>query len=82
VFRNSFGKSHAGGQRAAARQRQGDFSELPPDDRTSHCVFGHIGQNWPQQHGNRMKTLTAKDAKCGFGRLIDLARAAPVAAVY
>jgi len=26
-----------------------------------------------------MKTLTAKDAKYGFGRLIDLARAAPVA---
>jgi hypothetical protein len=22
-----------------------------------------------------MKTLTAKDAKCGFGRLVDLARA-------
>jgi prevent-host-death family protein len=26
-----------------------------------------------------MQTLTAKDAKQGFGRLIDLARAAPVA---
>ena len=26
-----------------------------------------------------MKTLTAKDAKYGFGRLIDLARAGPVA---
>jgi prevent-host-death family protein len=26
-----------------------------------------------------MHTLTAKDAKYGFGRLIDLARAAPVA---
>lgn len=26
-----------------------------------------------------MKTLTAKDAKYGFGRLIDLARATPVA---
>ena len=26
-----------------------------------------------------MKTLTAKDAKCGVGRLIDLARAEPVA---
>jgi hypothetical protein len=24
-----------------------------------------------------MKALTAKDAKCGFGRLIDLARAEP-----
>jgi prevent-host-death family protein len=26
-----------------------------------------------------MQTLSAKDAKCGFGRLIDLARAEPVA---
>ena len=26
-----------------------------------------------------MKALTAKDAKCGFGRLIDLARAEPLA---
>jgi prevent-host-death family protein len=26
-----------------------------------------------------METLTAKDAKYGFGRLIDLARASPVA---
>ncbi len=26
-----------------------------------------------------MKTLTANDAKCGFGRLIDLARTKPVA---
>ena len=25
-----------------------------------------------------MQTLSAKDAKCGFGRPIDLARAAPV----
>ena len=29
--------------------------------------------------GSRMKTLAAKDAKYGFGRLIDLARAEPVA---
>lgn len=28
---------------------------------------------------DRMKTLTAKDAKYAFGRLIDLARAEPVA---
>jgi prevent-host-death family protein len=28
---------------------------------------------------NHMKTLTAKDAKYGFGRLIDLALAKPVA---
>ena len=29
--------------------------------------------------GIRMKALTTKDAKCGFGRLIDLARAKSVA---
>lgn len=29
--------------------------------------------------GSRMQTLSAKDAKYGFGRLIDLARAEPVA---
>jgi prevent-host-death family protein len=29
--------------------------------------------------GKQMQTLTAKDAKYGFGRLIDLARAEPVA---
>ena len=28
---------------------------------------------------SRMQTLSAKDAKYGFGRLIDLARAEPVA---
>ncbi len=28
--------------------------------------------------GSAMKTLAAKDAKFGFGRLIDLARAEPV----
>ena len=45
-------------------------------------MFGHIGQNYPDKPGIRMKTLTAKDAKYGFGRLIDLARAEPVAALY
>ena len=32
-----------------------------------------------QRVENRMQTLSAKDAKYGFGRLIDLARAKPVA---
>ena len=31
--------------------------------------------------GNRMKTLPAKDAKYGFGRLTDLARTEPVVIV-
>jgi prevent-host-death family protein len=42
-----------------------------------------IRPNWPKHPqpipGSRMKTLTAKDAKYCFGRLIDLARAEPVA---
>jgi len=43
-------------------------------------VLGQIGQNRVKlQAGNRMLTLSAKDAKYGFGRLIDLARAEPVA---
>jgi prevent-host-death family protein len=33
----------------------------------------------PLKLWNRMQTLSAKDAKYGFGRLIDLARAEPVA---
>ena len=32
-----------------------------------------------REKGKEMKTLTAKDAKYGFGQLIDLARSAPVA---
>jgi prevent-host-death family protein len=44
------------------------------------CIFGHIGQDYSATiAGTGMKTLTAKDAKYGFGRLIDLARAEPVA---
>ncbi len=40
----------------------------------------HIGQKrCGSTAGNRIKTLTAKDAKYGFSRLIDLARAEPVA---
>ena len=40
--------------------------------------MGHFGQNSYICMGDRMKTLTAKDAKYSFGRLIDLARAEPV----
>jgi prevent-host-death family protein len=35
--------------------------------------YGHIDL-W----GGRMKSLSARDAKYGFGRMIDLARAEPV----
>lgn len=43
------------------------------------CYFSQIGQNRTSSGGGRMQILTAKDAKYGFGRLIDLARAEPVA---
>lgn len=33
---------------------------------------------WRECRSARMKCLSAKDAKYGFGRMIDLARAAPV----
>ena len=43
----------------------------------------HLRPNWPKLRlrltGSLMQTLSAKDAKYGFGRLIDLARAEPVA---
>ena len=45
VFRNSFGKSHACRQGAAARHRQGDFSGLSRCDPAHCCIFGHIRHN-------------------------------------
>jgi len=42
--------------------------------------FGQNGQKSSRQGaGSHMQTLSAKDAKYSFGRLIDLARAGPVA---
>jgi hypothetical protein len=72
-------KSHAGGKGAALRYQQGDFSELPPAISlmvTYSVIFVTTGQ---EQHGNRMKILTAKEAKYSFGQLTHLARAKPVA---
>jgi hypothetical protein len=43
------------------------------------CIFSHIGQNLLGQSAIRIKTLTAKEAKYGFGRLINLTRTEPVA---
>lgn len=40
------------------------------------AIFVTAGQ---EEHGNRMKILTAKEAKYGFGQLIHLARAEPMA---
>jgi prevent-host-death family protein len=53
----------------------GSHPAIPRD----HCAFGYWPKLSSSNTGNRMKTLTAKDAKYGFGRLIDLARAEPVA---
>jgi prevent-host-death family protein len=46
------------------------------------CIakFGQNGQKCEKLEAmSQMQTLSAKDAKYGFGRLIDLARAEPVA---
>src|SRR5260370_1236718 len=51
----------------------------PGPVRITVCTFRPFWPNVANQHGNHMKTLSAKDAKYGFGRLIDLARAEPVA---
>jgi prevent-host-death family protein len=42
--------------------------------------MGQNGQKWPGRFGERqvMQSMSAKDAKYGFGRLIDLARSEPV----
>jgi hypothetical protein len=78
MFPNSFGKSHAGGQGTAARQRQRDFLGLQPRSRSLLHIRPYSSH---LRCGTRMTIPTAKDAKC-FDWLIDLANAAPVAAVY
>jgi hypothetical protein len=71
-------KSDAGGIGAALRHRQGNF--LGPTTRRSRSLL-HIrpysSQLTRSNTGNRFKGLTANDAKFGFRRLIDLARAKP-----
>jgi hypothetical protein len=42
------------------------FRGSPLGDPANCCTFGHIRHNW-QGSANRMKTLTAKDTKHGFG---------------
>ena len=50
------------------------------DDRGNFCIFGHNGENCSQIGARiRLKTLTEKEAKYGFGRLIDLTRTELVA---
>jgi hypothetical protein len=70
-------QSDAGDKGASLRHQQGNFSGWQISLTVAYSViFLTTGQ---EQYGNRIKILTAKDAKYGFGRLIDLARAEPVA---
>jgi hypothetical protein len=74
--------SIAGGRDAGSRyanrlrHRRGDFSG--PTIPANRCIFGHVRHNWPGAT-LRNGTVTAKDTKYGFGRLIDLAHTKPVA---
>jgi hypothetical protein len=73
MFRDPICKSHAAGQGAAARQRKGDFSGFAPCESGNDCDFGHNGHKWIWvARENHIKTLTAKDAKYSFVRLVDL----------
>ena len=64
------------------------FAKIPKRRRTDlHCPASEQGMidflailanTTIHEKGKEMKTLTAKDAKYGFGQLIDLARSAPV----
>ena len=43
------------------------------------CFYGHFGQNWQNDSGRlTIQTISAKEAKYHFGKLIDTARAEPV----
>jgi prevent-host-death family protein len=62
----------------ALRQRRASFVVNPPECGID-CVLGQIGQKGVSDtRGIACAPLSAKDAKYGFGRLIDLARAEPV----
>jgi hypothetical protein len=70
-------QSDAGDKGASLGHQQGNFSGWQISLTVAYSViFLKTGQ---EQYGNRIKILTAKDAKYGFGRLIDLARAEPAA---
>src|ERR1700738_1406447 len=60
----------------ATKRSAGDFSGLPHGDPTHCCIFDHIRHNWPEATPG---APTAKGAKYGFGGLIDLESAKPVA---
>lgn len=59
---------------------QAALSSVPFEVAIRLAWVGQVGQDLVVtiHQGDRMRTLSAKDAKYGFGRLIDLARAAPV----
>jgi prevent-host-death family protein len=55
-----------------------DFQRPASEQGMMDCL-ALLANTITRKKGNEMKTLTAKDAKFGFGQLIDLARSAPVA---
>lgn len=49
------------------------------NSKSAPCHSGQNGQNTISAEGrNHMQIMSAKDAKYGFGRLIDMARSEPV----
>jgi hypothetical protein len=64
---------------AAQRRLAADFSGYHPAIPLTVAYFSILITTGLDQHGDRMNTLTATDAKYGFGRLTDLARAKSVA---
>jgi hypothetical protein len=65
------------GKVAALRYRQGDFSGLPTGDPVNGCIFRHIRHNWPLAIRKSHENLDGEGHQV---RLIDLARAEPMAA--
>jgi len=57
----------------------GTSFKFPASERGTIDCLAILANTIIREKGKEMKTLTAKDAKYGFGQLIDLARSAPVA---
>ena len=65
--------------RAAVTRTRFEAPQGPHRNPESIVFWANLAKMDRALAGSRMKTLSAKDAKYGFGRLIDLARAEPVA---
>ena len=64
--------------RAAVTRTRFETPQGPHRNPESIVFWANLAKMDRALVGSRMKTLSAKDAKYGFGRLIDLARAEPV----